>query len=66
MLSGFKLNNILGVIMEDRFEKGMNILKITNEETIEDIFNQLEDDKRLDGWKRFWDHRDIPGKPIHL
>lgn len=29
--------------MEDRFEKGMNILKITNEDAIEDIFNELED-----------------------
>ena len=29
--------------MEDRFEKGMSILKITNENTIEDIFKELED-----------------------
>ncbi|MBE6511252.1 MAG: carboxymuconolactone decarboxylase family protein [Methanobrevibacter sp.] len=29
--------------MEDRFEKGMSVLRITNEETIEDIFRELED-----------------------
>lgn len=29
--------------MEDRFEKGMSVLRITNEETIEDIFKELED-----------------------
>ncbi len=29
--------------MEDRFEKGMGILKITNGDTIEEIFKELED-----------------------
>ena len=29
--------------MEERFEKGMSVLRITNEETIEDIFRELED-----------------------
>jgi len=29
--------------MEDRFEKGMSVLRITNSETIEDIFRELED-----------------------
>jgi 4-carboxymuconolactone decarboxylase len=29
--------------MEDRFEKGMNVLKITNKENIEKIFENLED-----------------------
>ncbi|MDR2830245.1 MAG: carboxymuconolactone decarboxylase family protein [Methanobrevibacter sp.] len=29
--------------MSDRFEKGMNILKITNKETIEEMFDELED-----------------------
>lgn len=29
--------------MEDRFEKGMNILKITNGEKIEEIFKAFED-----------------------
>lgn len=30
-------------MMEDRFEKGMSILKITNEDTINDIFDELAD-----------------------
>ncbi|MDR2623202.1 MAG: carboxymuconolactone decarboxylase family protein [Methanobrevibacter sp.] len=29
--------------MSDRFEKGMSVLKITNKETIEGIFEELED-----------------------
>ena len=29
--------------MEDRFEKGMSVLKITNEDTINDIFDELVD-----------------------
>ena len=29
--------------MEDRFEKGMSVLKITNEKNIEDLFKELED-----------------------
>ena len=29
--------------MEDRYEKGMSILRITNEDTIEEIFKELED-----------------------
>jgi len=29
--------------MSDRFEKGMNILKITNKETIEQMFDELKD-----------------------
>ena len=43
MLNGFRIYNLIGENMEDRFEKGMSILKITNEETIEDIFKELED-----------------------
>ena len=31
------------IMMEDRFEKGMSILKITNEDTINDIFDELAD-----------------------
>ena len=30
-------------MMEDRFEKGMSILKITNGDTINDIFDELAD-----------------------
>lgn len=29
--------------MDNRFEKGMNVLKITNENTIEELFAELED-----------------------
>ena len=29
--------------MDDRYEKGMEILKITNKENIEDLFNNLKD-----------------------
>lgn len=29
--------------MEDRYEKGMSILEITNKDTIEDLFSELED-----------------------
>lgn len=29
--------------MNNRFEKGMNVLKITNENTIEELFTELED-----------------------
>ena len=43
MLSGFEAYNNIGEKMEDRFEKGMSVLKITNEETIEEIFKELED-----------------------
>ena len=31
------------IMMEDRFEKGMSILKITNGDTINDIFDELAD-----------------------
>jgi 4-carboxymuconolactone decarboxylase len=29
--------------MEDRYEKGMSILEITNKDTIDDLFKELED-----------------------
>ena len=43
MLSGFESYYIIGVKMEDRFEKGMGVLKITNEVTVENLFKELED-----------------------
>lgn len=43
MLNGFKSILYLVIIMEDRFEKGMGILSITNGDTIEEIFKELED-----------------------
>ena len=43
MLNGFRIYYNIGEIMEDRFEKGMSILKITNGDTIEDIFKELDD-----------------------
>ena len=45
MLNGYKEKYIMQmvILMEDRFEKGMSILKITNEETINNIFDELAD-----------------------